>query len=972
MLGKFELGWGDGRSHEPFTPKVATKNRAILCYLVLNNRLHQREELAATFWPDKSERAGKANLRVALNALRNVGLAPYLDTQRPEITFNHQAAYWCDVETFEALITKSRRQAEPDILNLKKAVELYYGKFLEGFSQPNLQLFDEWMNGLRLRLDDLMWEALDTIIRWSMQETADYDTGIFYAKRALTLAPWRETAHQHLMWLLASTDQRAAALTQYERCREALKTWLDVDKPSPTTEELYVNIRDMRSATKPSTVPLPPLREPEPERETPFLAPLLPPLFVGRSEPLAQLERALTAVSKTPRFGVVGMGGIGKTTLVLHLAHTLREQFPDGVLWANVADEQPEEIATEWAAAYGYDLSQQKSGEERLAVVKQLLVDKHALLVLDDVWAGSKIRDLLPESGGCAVLITSRVERVVRSLDAEPVPLAQFSPESGRSLLLHYLDEDRAQADPTAVIEICELVGNLPLAISIAGSYLAYRPYRTLADFVVQLKQQIKPLDLAEDEQRIRETFELSWRHLEETQRRLFELLGLFTGRSFSLEAINEIVQINRADIFLIEDRLQELVQLSLLRVEGHRRYRQHALLATFAREKLGDEPAVKERYVSYFSHFAEVYASSYKMLQPEWGNLDAAVRFAEATQQWESVLRLTAVLKDAWFARGLFEQAREAFKIAFHAAVRLEDESQLARNWLWWGQACLEQGDPDEARKWLQQALDLYDALEDGVGSADAEYELARLEIEQSQLEDAERRLNRITVLRQTQNDERGIALALYRFAKLRHRQKDNETARSLALEAAEMQQRLGDHLGQCRTLRLLVPILIELGNYEKSHQFAQHAMALAKELDDLCEIAMTKRSLASIYRRLGRLDEANRLAEESFAILEKMGDRQAMTAVRYVQLLIKRTEQKYEEALSLAEACLTEYKRLKDDFWVAYCFCHQGDIYNVWGERDTAVQKWQNSLEFATKVGNHDLIVKLNERLRPSISST
>ncbi len=965
MLGKFELGWGNGRSVETFTSKVAVKNRAILGYLVLNNRSHLREDLASIFWPDKIEKSAKANLRVALNALRNAELSSYLDTQRPEITFNQHAPYWCDVQTFEALITKSRHQPEPDIQSLKKAIDLYEGEFLAGFSQPDLPIFDDWMNSLRLRLDDLAWQALDTIIRWSMKETGDYETGIFYAKRALELAPWRESAYQHLMWLLASNDQRAAALTQYERCREALKTWLDVDEPSPTTEELYVNIREMKSATKPTTVPLPPLRNPEVEAKPPFLAPLLPPFFIGRSEPLARLEQALTAVSSSPRLGIVGMGGIGKTTLALHLAHALRNQFPDGVLWANVVDEQPEEIATQWAAAYGYDLSQQYAGEERLAAVKRLLANKQALLILDDVWAGSKIRYLLPDAGRCAVLITSRMERVVRSVGARPLLLNQFSLESGRSLLLHYVDEERVSADPAAVTEICQLVGNLPLAISIAGSYLAYRPYRTLADFVVQLKQQVKPLDLAEDEQRIRETFEISWKHLDGMQSRLFVLLGLFAGRSFSLRAIHEIAQIAQADIFLVEDRLQELVQLSLLKKEGHRRYRQHALLATFAAEKLGDAPTAKERYVSYFSAFAEAHVTHYKMLQPEWGNLDTAVKFAESTQQWDAVLRLTAVLKDAWFARGRFEQARDAFKIAFHAAVRLEDEPQLARNWLWWGQACLEQGDQAEARKWLQQALDLYDELEDGIGIADAEFELARLDIEQTLPEEAERRLDRVLALRQIHNDEKGVAATLYRFARLRHRQQNNGTASELAIQSAAKQQQIGDQLGRCKTLRLLVFIMIGLKQNEVAQQYAEEALALAEVLDDLGEIAMAKRGLAATCRILGRLEEANRLAEESYASLERMGDRQAMTAVRFLQCLIKRSEEKYEEALLLAEECHDEFTRLQDHLHVAYCLVHQGDFHHIFGARETAVQKWQAALEIAKKLADQEMIDKINGRL-------
>ncbi|MCB8925091.1 MAG: tetratricopeptide repeat protein [Ardenticatenaceae bacterium] len=965
MLGGFELAWGDGRSQVFFTAEIPEKPRALLGYLAMNPRLHKREKLAALFWPDSQ--LALANLRVALNKLRGAGLEDYLDASRTHIGFSPQAGYWFDVQAFDALLSKSSREETPDIPALKKAVAIYQGEFLQGFSIPDLNTFDEEIVTIRQRLDDLVWDALEVIIESTMGEAADFDTGIQYAKRALALAPWREAAHRYLMWFFAHKGQKAAAIMQYERCREALKLYFDAD-PAPETTELLLEIKN-HDSFKAETRPLPPLQRTVAKDAPPFLVPGQRPYFVGRTEPLERLEQALLDKTSSPRLGIVGMGGIGKTTLALHVAHRLRSHFPDGVLWANVADAQPEEIATQWAAAYGFDLSQQRSGEERLAVVRDLIAEKCALLILDDVWTGAKIRRLLPDEGACAILITSRAERVVRSVGAQPVELAQFALENGRRLLLHHLQDDRAIVEPEAVDEICQLVGNLPLAINIAGSYLAYRPYRSLTDFVTLLKQRIEPLNLAEDAQRIRETFELSWNHLEEAQTNLFSLLGLFDGRSFSLEAIAAIAEVDFASpekLFRFEDKLQSLVQLSLLHDEGNQRYRQHSLLATFAQDKLEDATAAQGHYVRYFAHFAEREAANYQRLHLEWGNLDTAVKFAEHTQQWPELLRFTAVLKDAWFARGRFDEARQAFELAFHAAVRLEDEPKLARNWLWWGQACLEQGDPDEARNWLQQALSLYDELADGVGIADAEYELARLDIEQSQLEDAERRLNRITVLRQTQNDEKGIALALYRFARLRHRQKDNETARSLALEAAEMQRRLGDYLGECRSLRLLVSVLIELKQNKEAFRYANQVMALAKELDDLGEIAMAKRSLASVYLQMGYFEEANQFADESYALLEKMGDRQAMTAVRFVQLLIKRSEKNYEEALSLAEACLVEYKRLKDDFHVAYCLGHQGDIYNFWDDKDTAVQKWRDSLEFATKVGNHDLVGKLNERLR------
>ena len=330
-------------------------------------------------------------------------------------------------------------------------------------------------------------------------------------------------------------------------------------------------------------------------------------------------------------------------------------------------------------------------------------------------------------------------------------------------------------------------------------------------------------------------------------------------------------------------------------------------------------------------------------------------------------MLHFTAVLRAAWFARGRFKQARDAFEIAFHAAIRLEDEPQLAKNWLWWGQACLEQGDQAEARKWLQKALDLYDELEDGIGIAAAEFDLARLDIDQTLNDEAEQRLNRVLALRLEQADVQGEAETLARIAKLRHRQDDNKAAQSLALDAAGKQQAVGDEQGRCKTLRLLVFIMIGLKQHEVAYLYAEESLTVAQALHDLGEIAMAKKGLAAVCRVQGRLDEANAFAAESYAALEKMGDRSSMTAVRFLQCLIKRSEDRFDEALLLAEECLVEFARLKDELHVAYCLTHQGDFYQSFSQLEIAVQKWQDALLIARKLGNANLAGKINGRLNP-----
>ncbi|GJM40731.1 MAG: hypothetical protein DHS20C20_10130 [Ardenticatenaceae bacterium] len=967
MLGGFELSWGDSQSQQLFANELPDKPKALFGYLILNNRRFRRDELANLFWPNSQ--GALASLRVALNKLNAVGLKQYLHISRNYLSFNHQSSYWFDIDAFQSLLAAYRRLSEPDLAMLKRAVSHYNGEFLAGFFLQDVTAFDDTITRMRQQLEQNAWEAFDAIIQASMKEKVDYDVGIQYAQRALTLMPWQEAAHRCLMWLFALTGQKSAALKQYQRCREALQIHFAAE-PSPETEELLQEIRQNKTTAELELVALPPLDETMVDAP-PFGAPGERPFFVGRRKPIDQFEQALKK-GDVSRWGIVGMGGVGKTTLALHLAFTLRDQFPDGVLWANMVEAQPEETATQWAAEFGYDLSSQRSGPERMAWLRHILTPKRALLIFDDVRTGAKIRGLLPENSGCMVIITSRSEKIVRSLGAQPLLLSQFSLENGRRLLQHHINDDRAIKKPQALDKICQLVGNLPLAINIVGSFLAYRPYRSLGEFADWLEQRIDLHNLKEDSAALQETIALSWTHLEERLRHLFTRISLFNGRSFSLEAIGNLAEVpfdSRERQYQFEDQLQTLVQLSLLKDVGGRRYRQHNLLASFGLEKLDDVEAAQKRYVQYFANFAEQHGSNYKQLQQEWGNLDTAVQFAEKTQQWEAVLQFTTLLKDAWFTRGRYDEARHAFKAAFHAAIRLEEDSLLARNWLWWGQACLEQGDQTEAREWLQKALNLYDELEDGVGIADAEFDLARLDIDQSLPAEAERRLDRVMLFRQQHQDVRGIAATNYRLARLWHRQLKDEKAQKFAKEALADHKKANDQVDRCRTLRLLVFIMIGLNQHEIAFLYAEESLALAQQLEDLGEIAMAQKGMASAYRRLKQFDLASQMAAASMKTLEKMGDRRSINDVRFLQCLILRSQGKFQEALPLAKECLREFTKFQDFLHMVYCFIHVGDFYKEFGEVQTAVYYWQDGLAIANAKAYAPLIEKINERLQSTM---
>ncbi|HEY2515844.1 MAG TPA: hypothetical protein VGI39_33470, partial [Polyangiaceae bacterium] len=80
-----------------------------------------------------------------------------------------------------------------------------------------------------------------------------------------------------------------------------------------------------RTSTAPRRRSAPPAASPRPSIPLSFRLPNPPPLFIGRE---AEVERLAQAIERAPVSLVWGLGGLGKTALVLHTLHT---RFPDRV-----------------------------------------------------------------------------------------------------------------------------------------------------------------------------------------------------------------------------------------------------------------------------------------------------------------------------------------------------------------------------------------------------------------------------------------------------------------------------------------------------------------------------------------------------------------------------------------------------------------------------------------------------------------
>jgi predicted ATPase/DNA-binding SARP family transcriptional activator len=228
---------------EPDTRKAI----ALLAYLVITEERHTRDKLAAFLWPEYDQSRSKAALRRTLSALKSAISGYGLDIRRDSIGLKPSADIWLDVHHFRRFTAQCHEHDHPAdtacsacLTPLSKAVKLYHGDFLDGFSLRDSLAFDEWqyLEGEILRRELAI--ALQRLVQ-CQQTQGQYASAIKNAQRLLGLDTLSEQAHRLLMTLYALDGQRVFALRQYRECVRILDEELGVS-PLEETTSLYERI----------------------------------------------------------------------------------------------------------------------------------------------------------------------------------------------------------------------------------------------------------------------------------------------------------------------------------------------------------------------------------------------------------------------------------------------------------------------------------------------------------------------------------------------------------------------------------------------------------------------------------------------------------------------------------------------------------------------------------------------------------
>jgi tetratricopeptide (TPR) repeat protein len=646
--------------------------------------------------------------------------------------------------------------------------------------------------------------------------------------------------------------------------------------------------------------------------------------FTGRTEQVAQLGGLLASTGEGGAgaavvvLAVAGQAGIGKTALAVHVAHRLRDRFPDGQLYVNLRGAQQQPLPAtlvlgRFLRALGMDgAAIPWDAEERAALYRAWLADRRVLVVLDNAASEAQARPLLPGTTGCGVLVTSRA-RLAGLEGARLVHLDVLEEPAAVELLGRIVGAERVAAEPVSAAQIVGFCGRLPLAIRVSGARLAARPGWPLARLAELLADERRRLDhLAAGDLEVRASLALSYQALTIEQQRALRRLGLLEVGDFSAWLAGPLLGVGHDQAEELVDGLADAQLLDLAAVDpnGASRYRFHDLVRLYARERSAAEDNHQERRVAV----AGVTAGWLALAEQADAGLpiNANVVSFGGAARWLFPRALVArLLADpvAWFER---ERANLLAAVEVAAAAGLEESAWelvgcmtsflLLRSY--WASLDTVQ---ERVLAACQQAANRRGeaALLCARGGHLTEAGHSTVSLTQGQA-----MLTRALAIFRELDDQRGQAKALHAQSALERRVGQHLRPAALASAVDHAQQALrlaraiGDHGTEADALIALGRAYQDLGRYQEAAAALQEARGLVEQLGARRDLAIVMWQLAMPAGDTGRPGAAAALLNDSLAIARELGDWRGQAELLLELSKLRSDQGRLEEAQALLAA--------------------------------------------------------------------
>jgi DNA-binding SARP family transcriptional activator/predicted ATPase len=987
-------------NHAPITDFSYEKVRALLVYLAVEHEPISRDDLAFILWPDQSAKDARHSLSQALLTCRRAlneqeTAVPYFITSRSAIQLNPDLPIELDTAQFQDLLAQCRShnhdqplQCKPCMARKQQAIHLYRGNFLQNVFADSLH-FEEWVSLKRESFHRQAMELLEQLT-WYHENRGEIMVARQFAQRQVTLEPWREEAHRHLMSLLLYSGERSAALAQYEQCVQILATEFNAP-PAAETQRLYETIK---AAYNQPPDNLPPMASP----------------CIGRDEELAELS-AMIANPEIRLITLVAPGGMGKTSLALAAATHQRQRpftntlhteqytyFTHGIYFISLADifsasgiiqaiihalKLPIELDTPGAPPPQQQLHDYLRPKRLLLLLDnfdQLLTTEEALQSV------AILHELLQKAPDIKLLITSRERLQLQEEYVYPIyglaypdhNTAFHNLQRYPAMLLFHQAAKRVlptftpqPEDQPAIAYICRMIEGMPLGIELAATAVTVLTPQEIArelnrslDVLVSTMRNVPPRHRS-----IRAALDTSWQRLSPQEQHHFIHLCVFDG-GFTREAARQIANVNLPD-------LQTLMNKSFIHYQHTaKRYAIHSVLHQFGREKLAELPAmetaVRQKHSNYYaSTFSQIPhpPETLAQWQQEINNIRRAWQWLVAQQQYPQANKWLPALINYYRLRGPFQAATQLLETAVQQTRLHYYQSphsqpiglflgELLNEWLYF---LIEQRQLETAVAISAELQQLAHTLAHPHLIICTHYRLGQLYQKQANYSAARHELHQVLAQTTTNPHDQALrARSLRLLGAICFYQGEFDTAQTHYEQALALFQTIDDAKGAIGTVNNLALIYYVRHNYILAQRYFQQAETLYRDIGDRWGQGVALVNLGNTAQQIGHYQSAIRYYEQSLMPTRAVGD-QFGEGITLVSLALSHHNlQQNETAVQYCQAALTIGQTLDDPIIQEYAHTFLGHALTAQGHFSAAADHYQQAIHSRQQRGQGKLAIE------------
>ena len=648
--------------------------------------------------------------------------------------------------------------------------------------------------------------------------------------------------------------------------------------------------------------------------------------FVGRVDALAELARQIQSGARL--VSVLGIGGTGKTRMVMRYGRSWLGEFPGGVWFCDLA---PARSVDGIASAVAQGLDVPLGRDDPVVQLGHAIAGRGPCLVILDNFeqvarhATRTLGHWLARANQARFVVTTRE---VLGLAGEVIlALPPLPPADGAALFVQ-----RAQAaqpefqpnteDEATIAQLVALLDGLPLAIELAAARVRVMPPRML---LARMNERFKLLaskgGRLDRQSTLRAAFDWSWDLLPLPEKAALAQLSVFEG-GFTLEAAEAVIDLSAwDDAPWTVDVVQALVDKSFVRSRGDGRFDLLVSVQVYAAEHLQTEgryagsgpealASAHGRHVAWFAALGPVRAAEGRCA--DLGNLQTACRRAVALGGGDLA---AGALEGAWAALHM--------RGPFATGITLAES------------VCAMPG--------LNQRASAY-----------AHMVLANALVACGRSEPAHALYDEALACARASGDRYCEGRVAFQLGALHEGEGRMEEARAQYIAAMQMARELGDRRLECWAINGLGKLAVVGGHIDEALAQYERALVLARQADDPHMQGNLLGNLGKLHMEVGQTDEAQARCAEALAIARDFGSRRLegnmLCNLGMLHIVLDRPA----ESESESKAALVVARELGNVRLESIVLCNLGIVIDRQGRSDEAQAQFEAAVGIARTLGD------------------